>query len=189
MSSQTLTAQWRDEPVRPGESDDVNSLVGLARSARGRAVEFDWVLTREELHRLREAVHFWGGPIRGRYSEFDAQMDALAEGHQRTLWRPTLEYGKSLTDFLARADTLIPKLRELFAALRCYLIVLDNDKRFRDALEGTLGRHFQSHEEASIRGSYWPGTRLPAPVGGDPRTTCRFPNAPPIAGMPTELVV
>ena len=74
MSQKKLTAQWRGDPVVPDSYDDVAALVSLARKARKELVDFDWLLTRDEITRLREAVHSWGVTVRGRYKKFDAQV-------------------------------------------------------------------------------------------------------------------
>jgi hypothetical protein len=68
------TARWRDEPVVPHDYEDIASLVRVAREARGRIVEFDWVFTLADLRRLRRAVFEWGSNVAGRYKCFDARV-------------------------------------------------------------------------------------------------------------------
>jgi hypothetical protein len=65
---------WRDKPIIPDGYEDVARLVGLARKARGRVVEFDWAFTRDDLLRLRRAVFEWGSAVSGRYKCFDARV-------------------------------------------------------------------------------------------------------------------
>ncbi len=72
MLSSDSTTRWRDNPMIPQGYDDLASLVKLARKARGRIVEFDWVFTQDDLMRLRSAVHEWGTNVVGRYKCFDA---------------------------------------------------------------------------------------------------------------------
>lgn len=49
-------------------------MVAVARKARGRIVEFDWMFTRDELRHLRQAVFGWGSGVTGRYKCFDARV-------------------------------------------------------------------------------------------------------------------
>ena len=84
MPEATSTTRWRDKPIVPEDYEDVASIIAVARKARGRIVEFDWVFTRDDLRRLRGAVHEWGSGVTGRYKCFDARVlaainDALGE--------------------------------------------------------------------------------------------------------------
>jgi hypothetical protein len=74
MSKETMSTRWRGEPITPESYEDLAALVRLARKVRAQIVEFEWELSRDELERLREAVHFWGDPVQGRYRKFDAQV-------------------------------------------------------------------------------------------------------------------
>jgi hypothetical protein len=67
---------WRDPPTVPADYHDVRQLVGLARQARRKTVEFDWGFSEDELRRLRAAAHYWGSPTTGRYKAFDARVIA-----------------------------------------------------------------------------------------------------------------
>ena len=382
-----MSVSWRDKPVRPGPADDIGALVALARKARAQLVDFDWVLSAQELRRLREAVHSWGVPVRGRYKRFDAQIlaainealgepnsayslpipkdsvdiesfvnasaagedfrlqgctspdvifgyssadanpsfaeqmrrilgddllkklknlgaqlgwdverfrepnmapvvnalynlpldyngqgapdspivgvldleihgpyclfrndecpwffesdlqdkpgvyvltipaggaecvhyvgqtsrsfnqrltehlsaylsgryrivdpDALAHGKQEYVWKANTEYGHSLTEFLAGADAILPKLHKLLRSFRCHVILEDN-KQMLDRIEGALGRYFRRHENAELRQVFGLGAQFPSPIPGQPRTCARFIHASNIAGMPPELVL
>ena len=86
MVDESSTARWRETPVIPTGYDDIASLVGIARKARGRMVEFDWAFSSEDLRRVRRAVYEWGRQVTGRYRGFDARVlavinEALGETH------------------------------------------------------------------------------------------------------------
>jgi len=57
-TNERSATRWRDQPVIPAAADyqDIASLVKLARKARRRIVEFEWVFTREDVLSLRRAV-------------------------------------------------------------------------------------------------------------------------------------
>lgn len=67
MQGESGKAAWRDEPVVPDSYDEVISLVDLARKARGRIVEFSWILSEDDLRCLRSAVSEWEASVVGRY--------------------------------------------------------------------------------------------------------------------------
>ncbi len=88
MNDIQSTTRWRDEPVIPSPADyeDIASLVKLARKARGRIVEFEWVFTREDLLSLRRAAYEWGSASVGVYRCRSARVlaainDALGDAH------------------------------------------------------------------------------------------------------------
>ncbi|MCG8554464.1 MAG: hypothetical protein MJD61_04120 [Proteobacteria bacterium] len=73
-----MSTKWRSEPLVPTSYDDVATVAKLARRARNLAVDFEWELSRDEMERLREAVHSWGSVVRGKYKGFDSQvLDAI----------------------------------------------------------------------------------------------------------------
>jgi len=74
MPAATSTTRWRDKPIVPEDYEDVATVVRVARKARGRIVEFDWVFTRDDLEGLRRAVYEWGSPVVGRYKCFAARV-------------------------------------------------------------------------------------------------------------------
>jgi hypothetical protein len=74
MPVASSTTHWRDQPIVPGDYRDIYSLIKIAREARRRVVEFDWVFVREDLPRLRRAVYEWGIGVVGRYRCFDARV-------------------------------------------------------------------------------------------------------------------
>jgi hypothetical protein len=76
MLVRSSSTSWRDQPIFPENYQGVAHLVAIARKARGRMVDFNWVFTRGDLLRLRHAVYEWGSGVTGRYRCFDAQVVA-----------------------------------------------------------------------------------------------------------------
>jgi len=74
MKDSSSITRWRDKSVIPSDYTDVAGLVKVARKARGCAVEFEWVFSREDLERLRRAVFEWGSGVVGRYRCFDSRV-------------------------------------------------------------------------------------------------------------------
>lgn len=101
MPTPTSTARWRRQPVVPANYDDVAHLVALAREARERTVDFDFVFSRLDLLSLRRAAYEWGAPVRGRYKTFDAQVLAAinqALGDPDSLFSLTAPQNTAPTD-------------------------------------------------------------------------------------------
>jgi hypothetical protein len=88
MPPATSTTRWRDQSIIPGDYEDLASLVKVARQARNRIVEFDWVFTLDDLRHLRRAVYEWGSVATGRYRCFDARV--LAAIDEVLHWAGTL---------------------------------------------------------------------------------------------------
>ena len=74
MPATTSTSSWTSKSFIPVDYDDLATLCKLARKARNGEVAFDWVFTKGELLRLREAVLEWGTHVVGRYAVFDARV-------------------------------------------------------------------------------------------------------------------
>lgn len=70
----TATCKWQGEPITPPANADVGELVTVARKARERIVDFDWVFSADELRRFRRAVYEWGSGVSGRHRSFGARM-------------------------------------------------------------------------------------------------------------------
>jgi len=88
MNDTQSTTRWRDESVIPSPADyeDIAKLVKLARKARRRLVEFEWVFTLEDLLSLRRAAYEWGSASVGVYKCRSARVlaainDALGDTH------------------------------------------------------------------------------------------------------------
>jgi hypothetical protein len=63
MFTGASTSTWRDKRIAPEDYEDVARQVAVARKARGRMVDFDWLFTRDDLLRLRHAVYEWGSGV------------------------------------------------------------------------------------------------------------------------------
>lgn len=74
MHQQSSTTKWRDTAIVPEQYDNLAALCTLARKARHLIVQFDMVFSRDDLLRLRDAVHNWGSQVVGRFRLFDARM-------------------------------------------------------------------------------------------------------------------
>ncbi len=74
MPAAISTTRWRDEAIVPQDYENRDSLIKVARKARGQIVDFNWIFSRGDLLCLRRAVHEWGRPSTGRYKCFDARV-------------------------------------------------------------------------------------------------------------------
>src|SRR3954470_6819486 len=88
MNKPQSSSEWRDTAVVPESYDDAALLVGLARDARMKMVDFDWYFSEEEMRRLQRVVYERGRAYTGRFRLFNARMLAAireALGDQNTI--------------------------------------------------------------------------------------------------------
>ena len=89
-----MRTSWYKKGASPSSYSDVASACKLGSAVRRKIVDFEWCFSREELLRLRQAVHFWGSHLQGQFRAFEALMlgalnEALGERSSvYKLWPP-----------------------------------------------------------------------------------------------------
>jgi len=114
----------------------------------------------------------------------------LARGEHR-LFQPAPSDGKmwpnTLPSFLGDYEARAPHLLALMKILRFHVAPVEGDFHLHNRLEGALGRHFKTHDDASVMRFFDQGIQLPARIPFDSPLRALITSDAPIAGLPDRL--
>jgi hypothetical protein len=127
------------------------------------------------------------GMLAGQYRPYDAE--ALARGEYA--WAKSScdkLWPQALSSFLRNYESLAPEIIAVIRMSRFRLIPLTGDAHLYNRVEGALGRHFRSHDDAGLREFFTPGIKLPPPFPGDQPLRLLITSDVPVVGLPAQLL-
>jgi hypothetical protein len=124
--------------------------------------------------------------LSGQYTVYEPAC--LVRGEHRLAERAVpVRWPDTLPDFLAHADVLVPKVREVLRIMRVHLAPMTADARLLNRVEGSIARYYQQHEDQDLKQFFAPGIRVPAAIPYDIPLLLAISTDGPIAGMPPEM--